>query len=112
MILAKNQKSKNILISLKLKKNEISYIVGLKRIPYKRLLDYFGELCSSKGIETQVMIQAHENIPFSKILDLKAIIQKAGLGNIRYFFFNSHTKMMIEIFFGERAIPITTFNKD
>jgi hypothetical protein len=83
----------------------ISYSDGNVEVATTDLLDYWGKMVIQEGRDTKVAILFHENVPLSAVVNLRGIIQKAGLSNIRYFYFGDDRRMMAEIRMDEPAVP-------
>jgi len=83
----------------------ISYSDGSLDMATTDLLDYWGNVVIQEGRDTKVAILFHEDVPLSTVVNLRGIIQKAGLSNIRYFYFGDDRRMMAEIRMDAPAVP-------
>ena len=86
-------------------KKGIRYSDGKVEVATTDLLDYWGGVLIQEGRETKAVILFHEDVPLSVVVNLRGIIQKAGLSNIRYFYFGDDRRMMAEIRMNEPAVP-------
>ncbi len=83
----------------------IRYSDGNIEVATTALLAYWGNVVIQEGRNTKVAILFHEDVPLSAVVNLRGIIQKAGLSNIRYFYFGDDRRMMAEIQMDEPAVP-------
>lgn len=83
----------------------IRYSDGNVEVATMDLLVYWGNVVIQEGRDTKAAILFHEDVPLSAVVNLRGIIQKAGLSNIRYFYFGDDRRMMAEIRMDEPAVP-------
>ncbi len=89
-------------------KGIITYSVRKRQISSPALLDHFGKLVESEGRHAGVTVLFEDEISLNVITNLRGIINKAGIGNIQYYSYNPETRMMIEIIFKGKAMPVPT----
>lgn len=82
----------------------IRYSDGSVEVATTKLLDYWGNVVIKEGRDTKVAILFHEDVPLSAVANLRGIMQKAGLSNIRYFYFGEDRRVMAEIRMNEPAV--------
>jgi hypothetical protein len=75
--------------------DNFEYIINGKKI--EKTLRYFSDLIVKEGPDSTVDIYFSSDIPFGIVSNLKGIIQKAGIRNVRHFYFNEETKNAIEL---------------
>ena len=87
----------------------IVYIIGKRQVPSEALLDHFGRLIEEEGRKAQITIIFSDEVPIKNISNLRGIIQKAGLSNIKQYTFNPYTRKMVEIKFRGPAVPLPKY---
>jgi hypothetical protein len=98
-------KANERLFYLEMTAKGISYSDGNVEVATTDLLDYWGNVVIQEGRDTKATILFHEDVPLSAVVNLRGIMQKAGLSNIRYFYFGDDRRMMAEIRMDAPAVP-------
>ena len=93
-------------IMVEIKNGIITYNIRKRQVPSEALLDHFGRLVMVEGSESLVTIIFEEKVPLKAILNLRGIIQKAGLENIKQYAYDPYTRKMVEILFKGAAVPL------
>jgi len=73
------------------------YMVGKRTMPSEALLNHFGRLVAEEGRNTDVTIYFDQEITFGVVMNLKGIINKTGISDIKYYYFNKGSRKAIEL---------------
>jgi biopolymer transport protein ExbD len=102
-----NNKDNLIVILVKVENGKETYEISSEQISIVRLKTKLREHLEAGGDSCQVIVLAHRNVSFSNLNNLRGLVWKVGLKNIRYFYYNEDTQMMLELFFSNKAIPFS-----
>ena len=100
------ESSINGIIIVEEKDGTILYNIAKRQVPSEALLDHFNRLVINEGRDVPVTIMFEDKVPLNVILNLRGIIGKAGLANIKQYTYNPVTRKMVEVILKGPAIPV------
>ena len=100
------ESSINGIIIVEEKDGTILYNIAKRQVPSEALLDHFNRLVINEGRDVPVTIMFEDKVPLNVILNLRGIIGKAGLANIKQYTYNPVTRKMVEVILKGPAIDV------